>query len=332
MTILAISVFHPLLKRQCVLATMDCEEENFQNSKMFWNCWNTALQEHSNKPSYTFSPTGIFLDESGCNWKALEEVYGKEFVELCSSCEFHFKQSVHRRGKKAYFSSEDCISKFIYNSKQILEAQTCNQFEDAVNVMEDFISEEEKRWQLRAWLAWWVGHCHHIFRAFKRKMTPRTNLAEVVHSFWVTLQRTHLSLYESAIEDIAEQINIKQMLKAYDEGSFSGGTGPSSKTLQQRNEARANVISSKILDAHEDANESNSSDICSVNINDGRSPPRVVNNTSSKTKCEIWNDSCEDSEDEEFISRLNQKKEKRCGSRRGKRSSDFLISLKNAKQ
>ena len=185
---------------------------------------------------------------------------------------------------------------------------------------------------MRAWLAWWVGHRHHIFRTFKRKMTSQTNLAEVVHFSWVTLQRTHLSLYESAIEDIAEQINIKQMLKAHDEGSFSGGTGPSSKTLQQRNEARANVMSSKILDAHEDATESNSSDICSVNINDGCSPSRVVNNKPSKTKCEIWNDSCEDSEDEEFISRLNQKKEKRCGSRRGKRSSDFLISLKNAKQ
>ena len=108
-TVFTISVYHPLLNRQFILAIMECEEENFQNSKMFWNCWNTALQEHSNKPSYTFSPTGINLHERGCNWKALGEVYGKEFVELCSSCEFHFKQSVHRRGKKAYFSSEDCI-------------------------------------------------------------------------------------------------------------------------------------------------------------------------------------------------------------------------------
>ena len=45
MSVLTTSVYHPLLKRQCVLATMDCEEENFQNSKMFWNCWNTALPE-----------------------------------------------------------------------------------------------------------------------------------------------------------------------------------------------------------------------------------------------------------------------------------------------
>ena len=144
MTVLTISVYHPLLKRQCVLATMDCEEQNFQNSKMFWNCWNTALQEHSNKPSYTFSPTGIILDERGCNWKALEEGDGKEFVELCSSCEFHFKQRFHRRGKKAYFSSEDCISKFIYNSKQILEAQTWNQFEDAVNEWKTLLVKMKK--------------------------------------------------------------------------------------------------------------------------------------------------------------------------------------------
>ena len=102
MTVLTISVYHPLLKRQRVLATMDCKEANFQNSKMFWNCWNTVLQEHSNKLSYTFSPTGIILDERGCNWKALKEVYAKEFVELCSSCEFHFKQCPQKRKESLF--------------------------------------------------------------------------------------------------------------------------------------------------------------------------------------------------------------------------------------
>ena len=36
------------------------------------------------------------------------------------------------------------------------------------------------------WLAWCVTRKEHIFRAFKHKNIPESNLAEVAHSAWVT--------------------------------------------------------------------------------------------------------------------------------------------------
>ena len=39
------------------------------------------------------------------------------------------------------------------------------------------------------WLAWWVTRKEHIFRAFKRKNAPDSDLAEVAHSAWVTQKR-----------------------------------------------------------------------------------------------------------------------------------------------
>ena len=39
------------------------------------------------------------------------------------------------------------------------------------------------------WLGWWVTRKEHIFRAFKRKNAPDSDLVEVAHSAWVTQKR-----------------------------------------------------------------------------------------------------------------------------------------------
>ena len=72
----------------------------------------------------------------------------------------------------------------------MLEAQTEVQFEDARTELRAFIDEKEKMQPLSNWLAWWVTRKEHIFRVFKRKNVPGSNLAEVVHSAWVTQKRT----------------------------------------------------------------------------------------------------------------------------------------------
>ena len=79
----------------------------------------------------TFDPADILLDERGCNWNALKKVYGKDFIMRCSSCEFHFKQSVNRRLKETVFSGGISVHRFRSLSKRMLEAQAEVQFEDA---------------------------------------------------------------------------------------------------------------------------------------------------------------------------------------------------------
>ena len=131
----------------------------------------------------------------------------------------------------------------------MLEAQTKVQFEDACTELGAFIDEKEKKQPLSNWLAWWVTRKKHIFRAFKRKNAPESNLAEVVHSAWVTQKRKQLSLFESAVDDICDMITTKQMFKGYGDGSFGGGTGPSIQCLDKRKRARNDSILTKIMQA-----------------------------------------------------------------------------------
>ena len=176
--------------------------------------------------STCFNPTGIILDEKGSNWKVVENVYGKELLHRCYSCEFHFKQSVKRRLKDPMFNNGS-RAKFQYLCKQMLESSNKANFKRSIQKLEDFLDEEPGHAKLKDWLNWWVLRKEHIFRAFKDILCPHSNLAEVIHSSWVSTKRTHLSIYECTLDDVAEFVTIKQMLKGYKEGNFGGGTGPS---------------------------------------------------------------------------------------------------------
>ena len=67
-TTLSLSLYHPLLHKQILLATMRCESENKENSETFWNLWNEALSSGLEE-RYMFNPAGLMLDEKGLNWK-----------------------------------------------------------------------------------------------------------------------------------------------------------------------------------------------------------------------------------------------------------------------
>ena len=91
MTTLTLSLYHPLIRKQVILATFQCDRENSESAELFWKCWNDALNEDGD--AHAFNPTGIILDERLGNWKAIENIFGEEFLRKCFSCEFHFKQS-----------------------------------------------------------------------------------------------------------------------------------------------------------------------------------------------------------------------------------------------
>ena len=65
-------MYYLLLTKQIILATMDCQSEN-KDCELFWKTWNDALADL--QAGLTF---GRLLDELGCNWNALKEVYGED--------------------------------------------------------------------------------------------------------------------------------------------------------------------------------------------------------------------------------------------------------------
>ena len=68
-------MYYLLLTKQIILATMDCQSEN-KDCELFWKTWNDALADL--QAGLTFDPAGRLLDELGCNWNALKEVYGED--------------------------------------------------------------------------------------------------------------------------------------------------------------------------------------------------------------------------------------------------------------
>ena len=150
MTVLTLSMYHPLLRKQIILATMDCEYENKDNCELFCRTWNDALADL--QAGITFDPAGVILDERGCNWNALKEAYGKDVITRCSSSEFHF----NRRLNETVFSGDKQADRFRSLLKRMLEAQTEVQFEDTRTELREFIDEKEKWQPLSNWLAWWA--------------------------------------------------------------------------------------------------------------------------------------------------------------------------------
>ena len=131
---------------------MDCECESKETCEIFWRTWNDVLADF--QAGQTFDSAGVILDERGCNWNALKEVYGKDFITRCSSWEFHFKQSVNRRLKETIFSGDKLTDRFRSLSKRMLEAQIEVQFENSRTELRAFIDEKEKRQPLNNWLGW----------------------------------------------------------------------------------------------------------------------------------------------------------------------------------
>ena len=62
-----------------------------------------------------------------------------------------------------------------------------------------------------------------------------------------------MTRYEATIDDIAEHVTIKQMLKAYGDGGFGGGTGPYFEELEAQKLARKERVLSEIIANNDNA-------------------------------------------------------------------------------
>ena len=168
-----------------------------------------------------------------------------------------------------------------------------------------------------------------------------------------------MTLYEATIDDIAEHVTIKQMIKASGDGGFEGGTGPNFKELEARKLARKERVSSQIIATNDDAvnvdfSQQQQQKHDDMDRDDGCSPPRKQKRFFDKTtkkkakkypKVNKWKNSDRESSssDGETMEHFdsgpivenaeseNEERNKRSGNQRTKRSSEFMVDLKNAK-
>ena len=90
---LTASVYHPLLQKQLVLATMNCKHGDSNYVAEFCRKFNEAFQK-VDKTKKKFWPWGWVTDMASANFNGLAIVYREDIRSRVKGCEFRFKQSV----------------------------------------------------------------------------------------------------------------------------------------------------------------------------------------------------------------------------------------------
>lgn len=229
---LTASVYHPLLRKQIPLATMEAEKENSANVELFWTLFNEALVKVAQRP-VKFNPIGWCTDMAGANIAGISKVYGDP--TRIKSCEFHFKD---HRNKKAKKLDSGSAVEFKDLCDDLLHSTTTAGYDSAKKRMDDFISAKEERMFLESWVSWWHARRGYIFRAFAPKDAPQMNQAEVIHAGWVHRDRPNLSLLDACQADIRDALLLDVELSSYQSGSALGGTGPSFAERQRSKHLR----------------------------------------------------------------------------------------------
>jgi hypothetical protein len=119
---LTASVYHPLLRKQIPLATMEAEKENTTNVKLFWTLFNEALAKVAQRP-VKFNPICWCTDMAGANMAGISKVYGDS--SRIKSCEFHFKD--HRNKKTKKLDSDSAV-KFKALCDDLLHSTTKDEY------------------------------------------------------------------------------------------------------------------------------------------------------------------------------------------------------------
>ena len=223
---LTASTYHPLLKRQVVLAVMEAEREDSENIELFWMLFNEALSQATGTKDTVFIPIGWCVDMAGANMNGLERVYGKEVLERVKSCEFHFKENRNKMAQKLKDNEE--VQQFKELCDALLAARMVETYFSAKDSLESFIQNKPERSFLSSRVDWWHSRRQFIFRAFSpNEAAPRMNQAEVIHASWSHRDRSNLSLLDAAQADVRDSVMLEAELKAFKSGNTKGGSGPS---------------------------------------------------------------------------------------------------------
>ena len=135
---LTASVYHPLLKKQVILATMQCKHEN--EITILWELFNKAYQE-VNGVENSFNPKGFCSDMAGANFSSLINVFGEEVLDRAKGCEVHFKLSY---GKQMKSMDPLKASRFEELAKELLYASLPTVYQAACAAMLAFLTSNNE--------------------------------------------------------------------------------------------------------------------------------------------------------------------------------------------
>ena len=219
---LTASVYHPLLRKQVPLATMETEKEDTENIELFWTLFNEAISKATGNPDAVFNPVG-HTDMAGANMAGFKKVFGEASVNKIKSCEFHFKY--HRNQKARKLSPES----------KLLHSVTEDGYQAAKSRMDAFVAERQEHAFLASWVSWWHDRRGFIFRAFAPQDSPQMNQAEVIHAGWVNRDRQNLSLLDVSHADTRDALQLETELEQYEVGVAPRGRAHLIQLVKEKN-------------------------------------------------------------------------------------------------
>ena len=181
-TTLAASAYHPLLRKQVSLATMECPAEDSVNVEAFWRKFNKAYSERHNISDKFHPKAGWVTDMAESNFIGLKMMYGEDVMDDVKACEFHYLQSVDKVSKSW---SDDDIEVFKGICNNVLKASNKTAYKHEHGRLRDYLKD---RGELQDWVDWWHNRRFVVFRAFTGYDRPRANQAEVGFSLNINLE------------------------------------------------------------------------------------------------------------------------------------------------
>ena len=230
---LTLWLHHPGLRRMKRLATMEVERENTEMVSLFFSIFNEALQEFTGDPNYKFNPPMIVTDEAGAILQGLNDVFGHEFLDRISTCQWHFKKCAWRQ--LVHIKHEDRAT-FRDTIMKICDSPTAYDYE-LLSAQMDAIC---KRNHIIKWWNWWKVRRFHIVPALRGFGWAGTNWAEIGHSKMKKHVRIWLigAVWEDILNAVCEQC---EWINFVENTGKTVGRGPTllAKRLKERRQMSA---------------------------------------------------------------------------------------------
>ena len=158
---LTLWVYHSAIRKMMLLAIMEAPRENTYYITKFFELFRDAMREYLGDESYEWHPDTIMMDEKGANFKALETVMGKDFIDnYTMMCQYHFKQCAEEKMQARNVPAEERKS-FRKLLKTLLNTSTLPEY---YNVCRD-IDKVVKQYGLEGWWRWWKPRSFHLVPA-----------------------------------------------------------------------------------------------------------------------------------------------------------------------
>ena len=238
---LTLWVHHPGLRRMKRLASMDCHRETKDMVALFFELFNSALRDYTGNPDYVFNPAMLVTDEAGAIHQGLHEVFGHEFLERISTCQWHFKRCAWRQ---IIHVREDDRATFRKTINAICKATTALEYELLAATMDEIC----RRNRIVRWWNWWKVRRYHLVPALRGFGWTGTNWAEIGHSKMKKNVRIWLisAVWEDVINACSE---YAEWMNFVENRGKTIGKGPTvlSKKLKERRQMRS--LADSIIDA-----------------------------------------------------------------------------------